>query len=54
MKNRIAQYLNEIVSITIMLLMAVALISAQAGNGAAEGGADHDAFDIRIVRTSND
>ena len=30
MKKRIAQYLNEIVSITIMLLMAVALIAGQA------------------------
>ena len=29
MKNRIAQYLNEIVSIAIMLLMAVALIAGQ-------------------------
>ena len=30
MKKHIAQYLNEIVSITIMLLMAVALIAGQA------------------------
>ena len=30
MKKRIAQYLNEIVSITIMLLMAIALIAGQA------------------------
>jgi hypothetical protein len=29
-KRRIAQYLNEIVSIAIMLLMAVALIAGQA------------------------
>jgi hypothetical protein len=29
-KRRIAQYLNEIVSITIMLLMAIALIAGQA------------------------
>jgi hypothetical protein len=29
MKNKIAQYLNEIISITIMLLMAVALIAGQ-------------------------
>ena len=29
-KKHIAQYLNEIVSITIMLLMAVALIAGQA------------------------
>ena len=30
MKKRVAQYLNEIVSITIMLLMAIALIAGQA------------------------
>ena len=29
MRSRVAQYLNEIVSITIMLLMAVALIAGQ-------------------------
>ena len=29
MKKRMAQYLNEIVSITIMLLMAIALIAGQ-------------------------
>jgi hypothetical protein len=39
-KERLAQYLNEIVSITIMLLMAIALISGQAAplsGGAADG-----------------
>lgn len=30
MKSRFAQYLNEIVSITIMILMVVALIAGQA------------------------
>ena len=30
MKKRMGQYLNEIVSITIMLLMAIALIAGQA------------------------
>ena len=30
MKSRVAQYMNEIVSLTIMLLMAVALIAGQA------------------------
>ena len=30
MKKQMTQYLNEIVSITIMLLMAVALIAGQA------------------------
>ena len=29
MKKRVVQYLNEIVSISIMLLMAVALIAGQ-------------------------
>ena len=29
MKKRVAQYLNEIISITIMLLMAIALIAGQ-------------------------
>jgi hypothetical protein len=31
MKAKIAQYLNEIVSLTVMLLMVVALIDGQAG-----------------------
>ena len=30
MKKKLAQYLNEIVSITIMLLMTIALIAGQA------------------------
>ena len=30
MKKQLAQYLNEIVSITIMLLMTIALIAGQA------------------------
>ncbi len=34
MKSHVAQYLNEIVSITIMLLMAVALIAGQVTAGA--------------------
>ena len=29
MKSRVAQYMNEIVSLTVMLLMAVALIAGQ-------------------------
>ena len=40
MKKRLAQYLNEIVSITIMLLMTIALIAGQAtpmSGGAADG-----------------
>ena len=31
MRSRVAQYLNEIVSLTVMALMCLALISAQAG-----------------------
>jgi len=31
MRSRIAQYMNEIVSLTIMALMSVALIAGQAG-----------------------
>lgn len=52
MKDRIAQYLNEIVSITIMLLMAVALISAQVGAGGQNGEDEGVDYDIRIVRTA--
>ena len=33
MKNRIAKFLNEIISITIMLLMAFALIAGQMNAG---------------------
>ena len=42
MRKRFSQYLNEIVSITIMLLMAVALIAAQtkASDVVREAGAD--------------
>ena len=29
MKSRVAQYMNEIVSLTVMLLMTVALIAGQ-------------------------
>jgi len=34
MKSRVAQYMNEIVSIAIMLLMTVALITGQLSAGA--------------------
>ena len=33
MKSHFAQYLNELVSIAIMLLMAIALIAGQLGVG---------------------
>lgn len=54
MKDRIAQYLNEIVSISIMLLMAVALISAQVGTGTDDAADESEPFDVRIVRTGTD
>ena len=42
MKKQVAQYLNEIVSITIMLLMAIALVAgpATAVPAGAEDGSD--------------
>ena len=48
MKKQVAQYLNEIVSITIMLLMAIALIAGPATpvSGGADDGSDrHDIVD---------
>ena len=46
MKKYLAQYLNEILSITIMLLMAIALISGQATPLAAgaDDGSDNVAY----------
>ena len=43
MKKQVAQYLNEIVSITIMLLMAIALIAGPATPvpAGADDGSDH-------------
>jgi hypothetical protein len=50
MKKRIAQYLNEIVSITIMLLMALALIAGQttAGDFVREASAAKSAVIVTI------
>ena len=50
MKKRLAQYLNEIVSITIMLLMAIALVAGQATpvSTGADDGARQDVY--RSVR----
>ena len=54
MKKHIAQYLNEIVSITIMLLMAFALVAGPttpASIGADEGA---DRVSYQAVRTAGD
>ena len=53
-KKRIAQYLNEIVSITIMLLMVVALIAGQAAP--LDAGADDGSGQVvyQAVRAAGD
>ena len=52
MKKRVAQYLNEIVSIAIMLLMAIALIGGQAAPGpaGADDGSDRAVYQSVRVR----
>lgn len=54
MKKRIAQYLNEIVSITIMLLMTIALIAGQ--SAPMSTGADHGSDPLlhKVVRVVGD
>ena len=54
MKSRLAQYLNEIVSITIMILMAVALIGGQMNAGAVAENAAKRADYIVVVAPGND
>ena len=49
MRQRVAQYLNEIVSLTIMALMCVALVSAQAGAGQRVEAEDRLASEIEFV-----
>jgi hypothetical protein len=53
-KKQMTQYLNEIVSITIMLLMAVALIAGQARplEAGVEDGSDRVAY--QAVRAAGD
>jgi hypothetical protein len=53
-KNKVAQYLNEIVSITIMLLMAIALIAGPATpvSGGADDGSDRVPY--QAVRVPGD
>ena len=50
MKSRVAQYMNEIVSITIMLLMAVALIAGQS-SAADAARSQVESIDLNIVLT---
>ena len=52
MKKHVAQYLNEILSITIMLLMTIALIAGQATPASVVGadGADRRAHQSVTVR----
>jgi hypothetical protein len=52
MKKRMAQYLNDIVSITIMLLMAIALIAGQASPVSLGADAPADRVPYNSVRVS--
>ncbi|HSM31508.1 MAG TPA: hypothetical protein VK854_12490 [Woeseiaceae bacterium] len=54
MKKHLAQYLNEIVSITIMLLMTIALIAGQAApvSLGADDGAERRSY--QAVRVTGD
>ncbi len=54
MKRRIAQYLNEIVSITIMLLMMIALIAGQATPMAIGADERSDRLSYQSVRVNGD
>jgi hypothetical protein len=49
MKSRIAQYLNEIVSITIMMLMVMALIAGQMTSADAAAADEARRVDYSIV-----
>jgi hypothetical protein len=53
-KRRVAQYLNEIVSITIMLLMTVALIAAQASPVSIGADDRSDRIHYQSVRVNGD
>ena len=54
MKKHLAQYVNEIVSITIMLLMAIALIAGQAAPVSVGADAAPDRPSYRVVRVAGD
>jgi hypothetical protein len=53
-KKHIAQYLNEIVSITIMLLMAIALVAGPATHGSIGADEAADRVPYQAVRTAGD
>lgn len=54
MKKRMAQYLNEIVSITIMLLMAIALIAGQGAPVSIGADTQSDRVPYQSVRMRGD
>ncbi|MEJ2161717.1 MAG: hypothetical protein P8X53_14765 [Chromatiales bacterium] len=54
MKRRIAQYLNEIVSITIMLLMTIAFIAGQASPMSIGADERSDRIPYQSARVSGD
>ena len=54
MRSRVAQYMNEIVSITVMILMAVALIGGQMTAAAAADKAAKRAEYVIVVAPGND
>lgn len=54
MKKHVSQYLNEIVSITIMLLMAVALIAGQVTPVSAGADRASDRAPYRSVTVTGD
>ncbi len=54
MKKQLTQYLNEIVSITIMLLMTIALIAGQAAPGSMGADDRSERVPYQAVRVSGD
>ena len=54
MKKHLAQYLNEIVSITIMLLMTIALIAGQAAPVSLGADDEADRPGYQAVRAAGD
>ncbi len=50
MKALFERYLNEVIGLTIMVLMAVALIAAQADTNVGQAAAErpHDIIEIRL------
>lgn len=54
MKSRFAQYMNELVSIAIMLLMAIALIAGQIGVRAEADKAARGSDYVVVISPGND